>query len=118
MLEIKSLDPKKSERSFLNKMKTVKMMIFCTILASLLSACSANENHEKTTETHTPEATSYADHTADPGRNDMGDDIRDGADDLRDGAGNVIDDAGNIVEDAGDAVNDAGDSVGDAVKGQ
>lgn len=88
------------------------------MLAALLSACSANENHEKTTETHTPEVTSSSEHTADPGMNDMGSDIKDGADDLRDGAGNVIDDAGNIVEDAGDAVNDAADSVGDAVKGQ
>lgn len=99
-------------------MNTIKLMVFALLCASVLSACSAKENHENTAETdHTPAVTSSAT-DAPSEHNNMGDDVKDGAEDIVDGAGNVIDDAGNIVEDAGNAVGGAANEVGDAVKGE
>lgn len=85
-------------------MKALSMIFYGAFAAVLLTACSAQENHENTAETHSP--TPYATESATEGV----------VDSVMDGAGNVIDDTGNIVEDAGNAVNDAAHDVGNAMK--
>lgn len=85
-------------------MKTIRLLFYGMLCAMLLGACSAEENHEETTSTHTPDpvVTEHATEGV--------------MDSMRDDAGNMIDDAGNIVEDAGQAIDDAADSIGNAVK--
>ena len=78
-------------------MKTIRLLFYGMLCAMLLGACSAEENHEETTSTHTPDPV-VTEHATEGVMDSM------------------RDDAGNIVEDAGQAIDDAADSIGNAVK--
>ena len=79
-------------------MKNLRLALVSALCVMMLTGCGAEENHENTTATHTPEATHST--TTDKNKDDN----------------SVRDDAGNIMDDAGDAVDNAGDAVGDTVK--
>ena len=89
----------------ISEMNTLKMIALAVMSTLFLSACSAEENHEKTTETHTPKATEMSDSHTEGITEDIGD-----------GAKDIIDGAGDIADDAGDAAKDAANDIGDAVQ--
>ncbi len=97
-------------------MNTLKTVIFGIMLTSLLTACSAQENHDNTVENERPSQNVTA--TAAPTHGSM----RDDTGNIIDDAGNVVEDvgdaAGNVVKDAGKAVDDAANAVGDAASGR
>ena len=86
-------------------MKILRITLAGTLCIMMLTGCGANENHENTTATHTPEATSPTSTQKNNDDNSM-----------RDDAGNIINDAGDAVDNAGKAVGDTVKDVGDAMK--
>lgn len=84
-------------------MKSLRLALAGALCVMMLTGCGADENHENTTATHTPEATAGATHKNND--NSMGED-----------AGNIIDDAGDAVDNAGKAVGDTVKDVGNAMK--
>lgn len=94
----------------MNKIKIALMAFFAV---SMLTACSAKENHQNTAgeSTERPKATMAADNMkndAENAVNDAGNAVGDAAE----GTGNVV---GDAVEGAGDVVGDAAKDVGDVV---
>ena len=86
-------------------MKTLRLALAGALCVMMLTGCSAEENHENTTATHTPEATRPTSTQNNKDDNSM-----------RDDAGNIINDAGDAVDNAGKAVGDTVKDVGDAMK--
>ena len=84
-------------------MKSLRLALAGVLCVMILTGCGADENHENTTATHTPEATAGATHKNDDDNS------------LRDDAGNIMDDAGDAVDNAGKAVGDTVKDVGDAM---
>ena len=84
-------------------MKSLRLALAGALCVMMLTGCGANENHENTTATHTPEATAGATQKNDDNS-------------MRDDAGNIIDDAGDAVDNAGKAVGDTMKDVGDSMK--
>ena len=78
-------------------MKSLRLTLVGVLFAIMLTGCGAEENHENTTATHTPEPTIGT--TEKPKDKD-----------------NIIDDAGDAVKDAGDAVGNTVKDVGDSMK--
>ena len=92
-------------------MNSLKLILFGALCASVLTSCSARENHASTVTKSSPEPTQVTE-TKIPEKEN----IKEDGDSVKDDAGNIINDAGNVVEDAGDAVDDAADSIGDTIK--
>lgn len=84
-------------------MKSLRLALAGALCVMMLTGCGANENHENTTATHTPEATAGATHKNDDNS-------------MRDDAGNMMDDVGDAVDNAGEAVGDTMKDVGDSMK--
>ena len=88
-----------------NIKKLLSTVTAIILSAAMLAGCGADENHENTTATHTPEATSPT-----STQNNKDDNS------VRDDAGNIMDDAGDAVDNAGKAVGDTMKDVGDSMK--
>jgi len=95
-------------------MNIKNLLIICVTLAALCSCGRANETHEKTTSTNSPEPTSSATHDT------AGDNVTDAAGDAAKGAADAVGDvaqgAANAVGDVGNGVKNVGEDVGNATK--
>ena len=102
-------------------MKKIKLVLLTAIAVSMLTACSAKQNHSNTAgnkSASAPAATSKTDNVMKDGENAVGDaakGVGDVAGDAVEGAGNVVKDAGDVV---GEAAKDIGDTADDAVKAE
>ena len=86
-------------------MKNLRLALAGALCVMMLTGCGADENHENTTATHTPEATSPTSTQNNKDDNSM-----------RYDAGNMMDDVGDAVDNAGEAVGDTVKDVGDSMK--
>lgn len=78
-------------------MKKIRLLISTAVLALVLASCSAEENHENTTQTHRPEASPSATNTT-------GQDLGNAAGDMAKGMGDSMRDMGNAAKNAGNKV--------------
>ncbi len=77
-------------------MKRLGILFTTAVLALVLSSCSAEENHENTTQTDPPASESQS--PTDTGEN-MGDKMNDAAEDLGDGVKDAANATKNAAED-------------------
>ena len=81
-------------------MKKIRLLISTAVLALVLASCSAEENHENTTQTHMPESSPAATNT-------VGENLGDAAGDMAKGVGDSVRDMGNAAKNAGNKVADS-----------
>lgn len=90
----------KAKRKEFNIMKKIRLLISTAVLALVLASCSAEENHENTTETNRPETSPTATNT-------VSGDLGNAAGDLAKGVGDSVKDMGNAAKNAGNKVADS-----------
>ena len=90
----------KAKRKEPNIMKRIRLLISTAVLALVLASCSAEENHQNTTETQRPETSPSATNT-------VSGDLGNAAGDMAKGVGDSVKDIGNAAKNAGNKVADS-----------
>ena len=81
-------------------MKKIRLLISTAVRALVLASCSAEENHENPTATHSPDPSPTATNT-------VSGELGNAAGDMAKGIGDSVKDVGNAAKNAGNKVADS-----------